>query len=155
MQGEPRATHDIDIIIMATPESLKAFLSDFPLEDYYYDEDAAIRALDLGNMFNIISYTGDKVDLWPLTDSEFDQSRFSRKQQVALFGTPLNVSSPEDTVLMKLLWSKQSGGSEKQLFDAAKVYGVQGETLDGIYLSSWIEKLGLEERFAAMQKFLS
>ena len=155
MQGEPRATHDIDIVVMATPESLKMFLSNFSLDDYYYNEDVALRAMDSGAMFNIISNTGDKVDIWPLTGSEFDQTRFSRKHQVEFFGMQMNVSSPEDTILMKLLWSKRSGGSEKQLFDAAKVYEMQEDILDGEYLSSWIEKLGLEERFAAMQKFLS
>jgi hypothetical protein len=154
MQGEPRATQDIDFVVTGTAESIEAFLSRFSLDDYYYSADAAKRAMSSGGMFNIISNAGDKVDIWALTDSEFDQSRFSRRQSVEFFGRQLNISSPEDTILMKLRWSEQSGGSEKQLFDAAKVYDMQQEIIDAEYIASWIQKLNLEDQFAAMQRFL-
>ena len=155
MQGEPRATHDIDLIISATPDSIEEFLKKFPITDFYYDIDAAKEAIKQGGMFNILSSSGDKVDIWILTDSEFDQSRFSRKQIIELFGQPLFVSSPEDTILMKLLWSKQWGGSEKQLFDAAKVYGLQQEILDNDYFDLWVHKLSLENQLLAMQRYIS
>jgi len=154
MQGEPRATHDIDFVVIATADSIESFLSNFSLDDYYYDVDAAKKAMGTGGMFNIISNTGDKVDIWALTDSEFDQSRFSRKQNIEFFGKQLNISSPEDTILAKLLWAKQSGGSEKQLFDAAKVYEMQSEVLEAVYLEMWIKELSLEDQFTAMQRFL-
>lgn len=155
MQGEPRATHDIDLIITATSNSIEMFLGKFPKDNYYYDTNAAKKAMADGGMFNILSFSGDKVDIWALTDSEFDQARFSRKQVVELFGLPLNVSSPEDTILMKLLWSKQCGGSEKHLFDAAKVYDLQQETLDVDYLGTWIRKLNLVDQLTAMERFKS
>ena len=153
MQGEPRATQDIDLVVTASPDSIEAFLERFPPEDYYYDIDAAKEEVRRGGMFNILSMTGDKVDIWALTDSEFDQSRFARKRVVEFLGSQVNISSPEDTILMKLLWSKQCGGSEKQLFDAAKVYDLQQETLDEEYFARWIKKLGLEDQHAAMQRF--
>ena len=154
MQGEPRATHDIDIVVEATAESIEAFLEMFSSEDYYYDPIAAKRAIAEGGMFNILSETGDKVDIWTLGDSEFDQSRFSRRQSIEFLGYEVKVSSPEDTILMKLLWSKQSGGSEKQLFDAAKVYEFQQEVLDTNYLEAWISKLMLKDQFAGLHRFL-
>jgi len=154
MQGEPRATHDIDIVVEATAESIEAFLEMFPLEEYYYDSGAAKKAMAEGGMFNILSATGDKVDIWALVDSEFDESRFSRRQSIEFLGYKVQVSSPEDTILMKLLWSKQSGGSEKQLFDAAKVYELQQEILDKGYLETWISKLKLKDQYAELQRFL-
>ena len=154
MQGEPRATHDIDIVVEATEKSTETLLEMFPSEDYYYDSIAAKKAITEGGMFNILSAAGDKVDIWALTDSEFDQSRFSRRQSIEFLGHKVNISSPEDTILMKLLWSKQSGGSEKQLFDAAKVYGFQQEALDNEYLEAWISKLVLKDQFAALHRFL-
>ena len=153
MQGEPRATHDIDFIVIASVNSIESFLTFFSLDEYYYDFDAAQVAIDTGGMFNILSDTGDKVDIWALTDSEFDQSRFFRKQEIELLGYRVYVSSPEDTILVKLFWSKQSGGSEKQLFDAAKVFGMQQGILDMEYFERWIQKLSLEDQFAAMQRF--
>jgi hypothetical protein len=55
----------------------------------------------------------------------------------------LFVSSPEDTILMKLHWAKLSGGSEKHLYDALRVYEVQLGTLDMDYLANWIDRLAL------------
>jgi len=154
IQGEPRATHDIDVIVAITTESIEALLEEFPRSDFYYDIDAARQAITDGGMFNILSVSGDKVDIWVLTDSEFDRSRFSRKQTVELFGHMLYVPSPEDTILMKLLWSKQCGGSEKQLFDAARVYDLQQETIDSEYFESWIYRLDLNAQRVAMQRYL-
>jgi len=154
MQGEPRASHDIDFIVSASPKSIERFLEKFPSDEYFYDVVSAKEAIRDGSMFNILTYTGDKVDIWALTDSEFDQSRFARRQTVEFLGTQVNISSPEDTILMKLLWSKKGGGSEKQLFDAAKVFDLQQELLDKKYIELWINKLGLKNELVAMQRFL-
>jgi hypothetical protein len=71
-----------------------------------------------------------------------------------LLGLTANVSSPEDTILMKLLWAKMSGGSDKQLFDAARVYELQSGILDLGYIDTWAERLGLKDQLANMTRFL-
>jgi hypothetical protein len=45
MQGEPRATHDIDFIVTVTADSIEIFLRNFSPDDYYYDIDAAKKAM--------------------------------------------------------------------------------------------------------------
>jgi hypothetical protein len=154
IQGEPRATHDIDIVVFATPTHIEAFLAEFSPEDYYYDLDSARNATATKGMFNILATSGDKVDIWTLTTSEFDQTRFSRRQSLELFGIPVWVSSPEDTILMKLLWAKQSGGSEKQIFDASRVYELQADALNLEYLNLWIDRLGLQVEFISLKRLL-
>jgi len=155
MQGEPRATHDIDITVTMTGDKIEAFLREFPPEDYYYDLESAKTAMECEDMFNILVInSGDKVDIWAITKSAFDQSRFARKQSISLFDLDVKVSSPEDTILMKLLWAKMSDGSEKQQFDAAKVYEMQSDILDHSYLSAWIAELELENEFAGIKRFL-
>jgi hypothetical protein len=65
-------------------------------------------------MFNAINLEeGDKVDFWMLTDDAFDASRFARCISVNVFGTSLKVSSPEDTILAKLRWSKLVWGERE------------------------------------------
>jgi len=86
MQGEPRATHTLDFVVWASPDSIDAFLARFPAGDYYFDIEAAHDAVGQGGMFNILAASGDKVDIWMLTDSAFDQARFARRQTVELFG---------------------------------------------------------------------
>jgi len=155
IQGEPRATHDIDIAVTITRDRIEDFLTEYPPEDYYYDLEDALRAIESEGMFNILMIdTGDKVDIWAFTKSAFDQSRFARRQTINLFDMDVKVSSPEDTILMKLLWAKMSGGSEKQLFDAAKVYEMQSDILDKNYLSIWIRELELESELLSMKRFL-
>ena len=67
-------------------------------------------------------HLGDKVDFWLLTTDAFDQTRFARRTVEDFEGIPLQVSRPEDTILMKLNWAQLSGGSEKQFVDALRVY---------------------------------
>ena len=95
----------------------------FPSPEFYLDENSIRKALADRSMFNLIHVKeGDNVDFWMLTDEEFDRSRFSRRREELIFGTRLYVSSPEDTILTKLRWSRLSGGSEKQFIDALRVY---------------------------------
>ena len=64
---------------------------------------------------------------------------------------PILVSSPEDTILMKLRWAKISGGSEKQLTDALRVYEIQFGKLDRAYLHEWSVKLRVERLFGDLE----
>jgi len=81
----------------------------------------------MANLIDTVS--GDKVDFWLLTETPFDYSRFTRRYHEELMGMRIAVSSPEDTILMKLRWSKMSGGSEKQFIDALRVYEVSLQAL--------------------------
>jgi hypothetical protein len=146
LQGEPRSTHDIDIILNI-PSSAAAKLAEFfPLPDFYLDKEAILEAVNRQTMFNLIDLTtGDKVDFWILTGEPFDRSRFSRRYVETVMDLNLQVSTPEDTILAKLRWAKLAGGSEKQFTDALRVYEVQFEKLDLDYLERWVIKLGVEE----------
>jgi hypothetical protein len=103
-------------------------------------------------MFNLLDAdTGDKVDFWLLTDDEFDQSRFARKFVVNFGDFSVRVSRAEDTILQKLKWAKDSGGSDRQFQDARSVYELQFPTLDQAYLDNWAEKLGVNELLARIR----
>jgi hypothetical protein len=96
-------------------------------------------------MFSLLdSKEGGKVDFWVLTDEPFDHSRFARRYPEEFMGMKMQVSSPEDTILVKLRWANLSGGSEKQFTDALRVYEVQYEKLDIDYLEFWAKKLDIE-----------
>jgi hypothetical protein len=84
--------------------------------------------------------------------SQLDASRFSRRVEVEVFGIPLKVSSPEDTILAKLRWSRMSGGSEKSFIDALRVFEVQSDGLDRAYLEDWAHRLGVEELWVKLQE---
>jgi hypothetical protein len=146
LQGEPRATHDIDIVVQIPPASIPALIRSFPPPGYYLSESSIKDALIHKTMFNLLdTREGDKVDFWILTNEPFDLSRFNRRYAIEVFGIRMNVSRPEDTILAKLRWAKLAGGSEKQFTDALRVFEVQAGEIDLSYIEAWVMKLGVEE----------
>jgi len=153
LQGEPRSTHDIDMVVAIEKAAAKKLVKAFPSPDFYLDEKNIIDAINKQGMFNLIDVNaGDKVDFWILTDEPFDRSRFVRKYVEEVMGMRITVSSPEDTILVKLRWAKLSGGSEKQFTDALRVYEVQFEKLDMDYLLSWAKKIGVEAMLQRLEE---
>jgi hypothetical protein len=145
IQGQPRSTHDIDLVVALPPSAAKALAEAFPPPDFFLPEAAIRDAIHNRSMFNLIAPAeDDKVDFWLLTDEPFDRSRFARRVAHTIQGRSVFVSSPEDTILAKLRWAKLSGGSEKQFNDALQVYEVQHGRLDEQYLDRWANALSLQ-----------
>jgi len=146
IQGEPRSTHDIDVVVNIEKSAAGKLVDSFPVPDFYLDEGSIVEAIEMKDMFNLIDVEeGYKVDFWILTDEPYDQSRFSRKYMEEAAGIKMWISSPEDTILVKLRWAKLSGGSEKQFVDALRVYEVQLDKLDVNYINYWVKELSIIE----------
>jgi len=153
MQGEPRATHDVDILVNISHSTIPALVDAFLPPDYYISEDAISEAIQHQSMFNLLDTTeGDKVGFWILTNDPFDKSRFSRKYEEKMLGLSMKISTPEDTILMKLKWANLSGGSEKQFTDALRVYEVQFGNLDFRYIELWVSNLKVEELWKRLKQ---
>ena len=152
LQGEPRASHDVDLVIDIAPGDVARVTRALSAPGVYLDEDAVSAATRRRAMFNLIdSSSGDKADFWLLTDDPFDRERFARRMRVEALGLEVNVSAPEDTILMKLRWSAKAGGSEKQLNDALRVYELQAGSLDEGYLDKWAARLEVAAALAAIR----
>ena len=153
IQGEPRSTHDIDIVITIKQSQVESFIQSFPGDEFYVNRKSVFHALDQKRMFNVIhSREGLKIDFWILTDSPFDRSRFSRKYVENFFGEKILASMPEDTILSKLRWARLSGGSEKQFIDALRVFEIQYENLDMSYLEKWAKNLDIEDLWEELKR---
>jgi hypothetical protein len=124
-QGDPRSTHDIDLIVNLQSTAVRSLVEAFPAPAYYLDELSVREAIQRRDMANLMEVqTGLKVDFWILKDEPFDQNRFARRMKSNLGGVFAFVSRAEDTILQKLRWAEMSGGSEKQFADAKGVYEV-------------------------------
>lgn len=135
--GIPRATHDLDVVVLLRPDQIHLVMAAFP--EPYYLSDLAIRdAVAAGSMFNIIdTSTGFKVDFWVFKGDPFGHSMFSRRRREEVVkGRTAYVSSPEDVLLHKLIWCKITP-SDRQLADAAGIVAVQQSTLDIPYMRQW------------------
>lgn len=152
LQGEPRATNDIDFVISLPAGRINA-LRDALGDDFEVDTDMlrdAVLHARSANAFYLPVIT--KIDFFGRGYEPFDESEFSRRRAVVVGaqGESLVVKSAEDTVLRKLLWFREGGSvSEKQWRDIVGVLRISDQTLDTNYLDSWAARLGLIELLAA------
>ena len=152
LQGQPRATHAIDLVIDIASGDVARVARALSAPEVYLDERAISDATRRRTMFNLSdSSSGDKADFWLLTDDPYDRERFARRTRVEALALELSVSAPEDTILMKLRWSAQSGGSEKQFNDAVGVYELQAGSLDERYLDEWALRLEVADALARIR----
>ena len=142
--GLPRLTIDIDIIAKLHQEHVQPLVIRLQT-DYYIDADMIRDAIRSCSSFNIIHLdTMLKVDVYIPKSRSFDQEELQRVQQeVLLEGTrPINVASPEGTILNKLEWYRMGGEvSDRQWNDILGVLKVQGNNLDLAYLQRWAANL--------------
>jgi hypothetical protein len=147
--GRPRGTQDIDFVIHATREQLRAFLAQLSPPSYYVDEGAALEALRSHGQFNAIdTETGYKADIIILKPRRFSEVEFGRRTAGDVSGVPVSIATAEDVILSKLEWARL-GGSLRQIEDAVGILQARSGQLDLDYIQRWIDDLGLHEQWAA------
>lgn len=144
--GEIRYTQDIDLVVDLQCVHIELLVN--ACSPRFYLSEVAIReAIARGNSFNLIDNdTGWKINLFILTTDPFQQNRFQRKKAIAFdeTGKIFNISSPEDTILQKLIWYNLSQKrSSKQWRDILGIIKLQQSSLDWAYLHRWAETLDL------------
>jgi len=139
----PRMTRDIDIVVELAQSNIDRFVALFQ-EDFYADKEMIkAEALNQG-MFSLIhNQYVIKVDFIVKKPSAYHQTAFSRKKEVLIKGSPMWFISPEDLVISKLSWAKDSH-SEMQLKDVQNLVKTV-DSLDLKYIENWISQLGLEQ----------
>ncbi len=147
LQGEPRATNDIDLVVDLSEADVGPFVAELG-PDFDVDEVALRRAVREGRTWNIIHVPAvTKIDLFVRGGAPYDESEFRRRQRVEVRpGRSLFVKSAEDTVLRKLLWYRSGGAvSDRQWRDVVQVLRQSRAVLDATYLDEWAARLGLRD----------
>ncbi len=137
----PRMTRDLDIVAELTGGQLES-LHERLQADYYFDKEAALQALKIRRMFNILhNKTGVKVDIIIRKDSDFRRLEFERRQKIVIEGFETYIVTIEDLILSKLYWAKDSL-SEMQMRDIQSLCKARH---DRKYVEKWVNLLGLEK----------
>jgi hypothetical protein len=137
----PRMTRDIDLVIDVSPENAETVVALFR-DDFYLEPDAVRGAIAARATFNLI-HTAllVKIDFIVRRESEYRQEEFRRRRRVTIDDQPIFVVAPEDLVISKLDWARDSR-SEVQLADVRNLLR-SAPGLDRSYLTHWTERLGL------------
>jgi len=118
------------------------------LRDTYYVPEERIRdAVGRRGSFNLIHLaTMLKVDVFVSRDRPFDHRALERPETALLEGSPLPISSAEDTVLAKLEWYRKDGEvSARQWEDVQGVLRATADTPDVTYLRQGAVELGVSD----------
>ncbi len=141
--GEPRMTHDMDLVLDILPEHGSSLEALFPSEKFYCPPLEILNSeIVHRGQFNLIHQgTGIKIDIIIRKDTEHSQTEFQRRRKVPFWqGSEVYLATPEDIIIKKLSFYRE-GGSEKHLKD---IRGIMTESeIDKEYLYKWIQKLNL------------
>jgi len=139
----PRMTRDIDVIIELTESDVDEFVRLFQ-SDFYMSKEMVKKEVSQQGIFNLIhNRYVVKIDFIIKKSSAYQESAFSRRKKVLIKNSPMWFISPEDLVISKLAWAKDSH-SETQLKDVRNLIEIV-DNLDLKYIDKWISQLGLEK----------
>lgn len=147
--GRPRFTADIDIVVEISPSGVDGLVNALKGlgKSGYIDRDVVRKIVKNGGEFNFIDgMTGVKVDFWISDNGGFDLSRFKRRIGREILGQKIYFTSPEDLILSKLKWYKESG-SNRHLEDVESILKISEANLDMKYIKEWVKKLDLLDEF--------
>lgn len=141
----PRMTRDIDVVVELSPGDTDRIYNTFR-DDFYIDREAARQAIVTKGTFNIIHKTFViKVDFIVRKDSEYRLAEFPRRRQVSVEGFDLFLTAPEDLIISKLDWARDTR-SEVQLTDVRNLLA-HVQDLDRSYLERWVNRLDLDSLY--------
>jgi len=137
----PRMTRDIDIVVAISDGDVENIVRSFE-RHYYISKEAVIDAVRRSSMFNIIHFESVvKVDFIVFKHSAFEEEKFGRRRTVTFGNFETSLISPEDLILSKLIWGKESG-SETQRRD---VLNLLKSGCDLQYVRRWSKELGIND----------
>jgi len=145
--GEPRMTHDVDIVVAMTTSDVAAFVDAFPIDDFYCPPDDVlaieVRRGQRGHCNLIHHTTGFKADVYIAFD-ELHRWALAHRRVIEIDGLAIPVAPIEYVIVRKLEYYDE-GKSEKHLRDIRGMLATSAELIDHTRLAQLIE----ERRLAA------
>ncbi|BAP54703.1 hypothetical protein THII_0406 [Thioploca ingrica] len=106
--AQPRLTRDIDIVVELLLHQVDSIIKLFSA-DFYLDEEIIYSAILPPGLFNLIHLESlVKVDLIVRKTATYRQVEFARRQLAKIEDMMVWIVSPEDLLLSKLVWAKDS-----------------------------------------------
>jgi hypothetical protein len=152
--GEPRLTHDVDLIVFLTPPDIPRLAAIFPSPDFYLPPSDVIT-LELNReqrgSFNILHIpTGFKADIYLTGRDPLNAWGFRSKRQVEFQQETIALAPPEYVIVRKLEFFRE-GGSEKHLRDIRSMLAISAKQIDRASIQEWVNRLGLDAQWRQVQ----
>lgn len=145
--GEPRLTHDLDLVIELDQADIEAFCRHFPSAEFYCPPPEVIRIETKRAMrghFNLIHHgTGFKADIYLMGTEELHSWGMAGRRCYSMGDESIWVAPPEYVILRKLEYYRE-GGSDKHLKDIAGILATSSDDIDFEALEEKVQRYQLE-----------
>jgi len=153
--GVPRATQDVDLMANVKMQHVERLTSALE-QEFYVALELIVDAIRQKSSFNVVHLpTMFKADVFPPENSEWSQEEMSRARTETVppeEGLSVRFSSPEDTILHKLLWYRMGGHvSDNQWNDVLGILRIQTD-IDFAYLEKWAGRLKIDDLLVRVRK---
>ena len=152
--GEPRLTHDIDLVVELRRGDVGRLKEAFDDESFYRPPDEVVESearRRIRGRFNLIHHeTGYKADVYLVGDDPLHRWAMAHRVCLDLPGGRLWLAPPEYVIVRKLEYFRE-GGAEKHLRDIAGILEVSGAGIDLEAVKARVKELGLEAAWRAAQ----
>lgn len=113
MYGEPRVTHDVDVVLLLPRERIRAFAAAFPLETHYCPPEETLLQEVFRRQrghFNLIAHdTGFKADVYLANADPLHRAGLQDRRRVEVDGVEVWIAPPEYVIVRKLEFFREGG----------------------------------------------
>lgn len=153
--GEPRLTHDVDLVVVLDRERIPQLTEAFPPAEFYCPPAEIITleaAREQRGHFNIIHHeTGFKADVYLSGRDPLHAWGLARARRLEVQGHVVVVAPPEYVIVRKLEYYRE-GGSEKHLRDIRSMLATSPGAIDRAELETQIVARGLQQAWRQVQE---
>ena len=146
--GDPRLTHDIDLVISLLNSQVKKFTLAFPEEQFYCPPVEVIKT-ELNRKsrghFNLIHHeTGFKGDIYLTGEEELQLWAMKNSREIDFEGNVIFIAPPEYVIIKKLEFYKE-GKAQKHIIDIKGILANSKDLIDFDFLNKSIAERGLND----------
>lgn len=154
--GEPRVTHDIDIVLILPIIKIKDFINAFPIDDFYIPPYEVItneiKRETRGHCNIIHNETGFKADIFFAGQDKLQLWAIDNAKEILLFhDTKIMIAPPEYVIIKKLEFFKE-GQAQKHTNDIRTILENSKELIDFNLLNNLLSEYGLEKEWREIIK---
>lgn len=144
--GEPRMTHDIDLVLEVGSRNAVKIEQAFPLDDFYRLplETLTVEARrPIRGHFNLIHHeTGFRADVYTVGEDPLNHWAMANRKSFEIQGEQVWLAPPEYVIPRKLEFYRE-GGSDKHIRDIAGVLEMSSDDLNTDWLQERVLGYGL------------
>ena len=147
LYGEPRVTHDIDLVVLLRARDIEKLPKLYPSPEFYVppaEVIAAETARQQHGCFNIIHADSSlKADFFTANRDELHAWAFRNLKRYSARNMDVSLAPPEYVIVRKLEYFRE-GGSDKHLRDIRGILKISGQQINQADMDEWIHRRGVE-----------